>query len=351
MALCSKHFMLKNMWSNMLFHGFRRWYSQYTTSKNCKLGILGIPCESGQDKLGPGQGPAAFRKAGLVNKLKTFGNIDVKDYGDVNISSVQHVSNITNCKQFESCIQTAKATSKTILDILSEGKVCCTLGGDHFIALGTVHGHMLAFNNVALLWIDAHADININTTSNSGNMHGMPVSLLTTETRKYWPKLPALEWLQKSIPAKNLAYIGLRSVDIYERLIIDKLGITAFGISDVEKYGIDTVVTMALNQINPRGERSLHVSFDIDSLEPMEAPSTGTPVRGGLSLREGIHIMETVNEHGCLRVLDVVEVNPLIGKKEDVERTVEAAIEIIKAAFIGKREGVRDETILKIPTV
>ncbi|XP_065163529.1 arginase-1 isoform X2 [Atheta coriaria] len=281
MALCSKHFMLKNMWSNMLFHGFRRWYSQYTTSKNCKLGILGIPCESGQDKLGPGQGPAAFRKAGLVNKLKTFGNIDVKDYGDVNISSVQHVSNITNCKQFESCIQTAKATSKTILDILSE----------------------------------------------------------------------ALEWLQKSIPAKNLAYIGLRSVDIYERLIIDKLGITAFGISDVEKYGIDTVVTMALNQINPRGERSLHVSFDIDSLEPMEAPSTGTPVRGGLSLREGIHIMETVNEHGCLRVLDVVEVNPLIGKKEDVERTVEAAIEIIKAAFIGKREGVRDETILKIPTV
>lgn len=126
-----------------------------------------------------------------------------------------------------------------------------------------------------MLWIDAHADLNTNKTSDSGNVHGMPMALLAKELSDYWPYLPGLDWQKPVMSIRNVAYIGLRSVDTYERLVIDKLGVTAFGMEDVENYGITTVVNMALDKIDPDQNRSIHVSFDIDSLDALEAPSTG----------------------------------------------------------------------------
>lgn len=136
-----------------------------------------------------------------------------------------------------------------------------------------------------MLWIDAHADLNTNKTSPSGNVHGMPMALLASELADYWPYLPGMDWQQPVMSIRNVAYIGLRSVDSYERLVIDKLSITAFGMEDVENYGINTVVNMALDRIDPERRKSIHVSFDIDSLDSLEAPSTGTSGKSHLLVR------------------------------------------------------------------
>ncbi|KOC70566.1 Arginase-2, mitochondrial, partial [Habropoda laboriosa] len=195
--------------------------------------------------------------------------------------------------------------------------------------------------DVGVIWVDAHADLNTNKTSESGNVHGMPVALLTTELADYWPHLPGMDWQQPMLSIRNVAYIGLRSVDRYERLVIEKFGITAFGMEDVERYGILDVVYMALNKIDPNESKSLHVSFDIDSLDPLEAPCTGTAVRGGLSLREAVHLMEVLYRTNRLNAVDLVEVNPCIGNQRDVQLTVEAAVHIIQAGFGYTRRGLK----------
>ncbi|KAG8228286.1 hypothetical protein J437_LFUL006254 [Ladona fulva] len=141
------------------------------------------------------------------------------------------------------------------------------------------------------------------------------------------------------ISVKNVAYIGLRSVDDYERYIIDKYRITAFAMEDIEKHGIIEITERALEAINPKNNRSLHVSYDIDSLDTLEAPSTGTSVRGGLTLREGVSLLEIVHKTNTLAAFDLVEVNPKIGGEEDVMKTLEAAKFLIMAAFGYKRKG------------
>lgn len=148
--------------------------------------------------------------------------------------------------------------------------------------------------DVCVLWIDAHCDINTKDTSDSGNIHGMPLALLVKELTNYWPRLPGMEWMKPTLTLKNIAYIGiddcftyeqlyviihfvgLRSVDPYERLICDKFDVAAFGMDQVDQLGISNVIAIALNKIDPKRDKSIHVSFDIDALDEREAPSTGT---------------------------------------------------------------------------
>lgn len=165
------------------------------------------------------------------------------------------------------------------MKIIKDGHTCLTIGGDHSMGLGSVDGHIRAVGNtgLSLLWVDAHADINTCNSSPTGNCHGMPVSLLVEELRHHWNSIPELEWLKPKLSLRNVAYIGLRAVDAFERDVINQYGVTAFSMEDVDKYGIQNVIEMALRNIDPEGDRSLHVSFDIDSLDVLEAPSTGTP--------------------------------------------------------------------------
>lgn len=156
--------------------------------------------------------------------------------------------------------------------------VCITMGGDHSIALGSVDGHYRAVQgkqDLAVLWIDAHGDIHTNISSPSGNFHGMVLSLLIKELHSMWPKMPGLEWYNPHFSIKNLAYIGLRSLETFEKEIIRYYNITAFGMEDVERYGISSVANMAIQKIDPYSTHSIHVSFDIDALDPLEAPCTG----------------------------------------------------------------------------
>nr|CAD7433799.1 unnamed protein product [Timema monikensis] len=222
---------------------------------------------------------------------------------------------------------------------MKDGRVCVTLGGDHSVSIGTIDGHVKARGNVAVLWVDAHADLNTADTSLTGNIHGMPVALLAKELSDYWPYIPGMDWQKPTLSIKQFAYIGLRSVDEYERVIMDKYSITAFGMEDIEYKGIVNVVNEALQSIDPLSTLPLHVSFDIDCLDPLEAPSTGTPVRGGMSLREGIQVMEQAHRTGRLSAIDLVEVNPSIGDKRDVHLTIQAAKHLLQAVFGRQRRG------------
>ncbi|XP_029156103.1 arginase, hepatic [Nylanderia fulva] len=309
-------------------------------SYSTKVGIIGVPFDKGQEKEGVACGPDAIRAAKLINELKTL-ELDVQDYGDVLYDKNNNTSGINNMSHLGYIASCTSRLSEQVRQVLRDGRQVLTIGGDHSLSIGTIDGHVKEKQDVAVLWVDAHADLNTDRTSESGNVHGMPVALLTSELADYWPYLPGMDWQMPMLSIRNVAYIGLRSVDRYERLVIEKFGITAFGMEDIERYGIHDVMHMALNKIDPHNSRSLHVSFDIDALDPIEAPSTGTPVRGGLSLREAINLMEEIYRTHRLSAIDLVEVNPQIGSERDVKITVEAAIHIIQAALGYSRRGLR----------
>ncbi|XP_008544751.1 arginase, hepatic [Microplitis demolitor] len=324
---------------NLLRH-YPRVCKHVTVRNYAKVGIIGVPFEKGQKKEGVAQGPDAIRKAGLIPELINLG-LDVKDFGNIKYEakSVQGIDNMTHLSEVAGCTY---KVSETVAAVMKEGRTVVTIGGDHSVGVGTIDGHVSTKgSNIAVLWVDAHADLNTNKTSDSGNVHGMPVALLTSELSDYWPHLPGMDWQKPMLSIRNVAYIGLRSVDKYERLVIEKFGITAFGMEDVERHGIHQVVHMALERIDPHSEKSIHVSFDIDALDPLEAPSTGTLARGGLTLREGIHLMEQVHRTRRLNAIDLVEVNPQIGDTRSVELTTEAAIYILQAALGYNRRGIK----------
>lgn len=216
-----------------------------------------------------------------------------------------------------------------------EGRFVLTLGGDHSIAIGTISGTAKAIRErlgreIAVIWVDAHADINTPETSDSGNIHGMPVAFLTgLATEK--PENP-FGWIKQEhrLNLKKLVYIGLRDVDRGEKKILRENGIKAFSMHDIDKYGIGRVMEMALGWIGT--DTPIHLSFDVDALDPMYAPSTGTPVRGGLTLREGDYIAECVHETGSLVALDLVEVNPSL-EITGAQETVRAGVSIVRCAL------------------
>ena len=219
-----------------------------------------------------------------------------------------------------------KQISEQVYEHAQQGRCVLTLGGDHSIAIGTIAGTAKATRErlgreIAVIWVDAHADINTPETSSSGNVHGMPVAFLTglAEEREE----DVFGWLrpEQKINLKKLVYIGLRDVDRGERDILRKHGIRAFSMHDVDRYeisyaeilsivlrarrhGIGRVMEMALGHIG--NDTPIHLSFDVDALDPQWAPSTGTPVRGGLTLREGDYIVECVHQTGSLIAMDLV---------------------------------------------
>lgn len=228
-----------------------------------------------------------------------------------------------------------EALSKQVYDHAKEGRFVLTLGGDHSIAIGTISGTAKAIRErlgreMAVIWVDAHADINTPETSDSGNIHGMPVAFLTGLASDK-PDAP-FGWLKDEhrVSVKKLVYIGLRDVDRGEKKILRENGIKAFSMHDIDRHGIGKVMDMALGWIG--SDTPIHLSFDIDALDPRFAPSTGTAVRGGLTLREGDFIAECVHETGSLVALDLVEVNPSLEEAGAAE-TVRSGVSIVRCAL------------------
>ncbi|ESP01024.1 hypothetical protein LOTGIDRAFT_207734 [Lottia gigantea] len=300
-----------------------------------KVGVLGVPLSKGQPRDGTENGPKALRNAGIIKVLEDLGN-QVIDHGDLQFETIENDNPKDKIKNPKTVGAANKKISDAVYSIVKSEQLCLTMGGDHSMAMGSIHGHALAEPNIVVVWVDAHADINTPLTSSSGNIHGMPLSFVSKELEAYVPKLKGFEWCFPCISVKDIVYIGLRDVDEGERCIIEHFGIAHYSMQDVDRMGIGEVVDKALKAVDPTGTRPIHLSFDVDALDPAITPSTGTPVAGGLSFREGQYIMEVLANTGRLSVVDIAEINTTVGNS-DV--TVKTAVEIVKKCFGQKRGG------------
>lgn len=280
----------------------------------------------------------ALIESGLVNQLKEdleyeiFYDDQVHVYTDL---MPKEDPDYRGMKKPRAVCAVTKELSNQVYTHAKEGRFVLTLGGDHSIAIGTISGTAKAMRerlgrDIGVIWVDAHADINTPEVSDSGNIHGMPLAYLTGLASDK-PDAP-FGWLndEQRISPKKLVYIGLRDVDRAEKKILRENGIKAFSMHDIDRHGIGKVMDMALGWIG--SDTPIHLSFDIDALDPMWAPSTGTAVRGGLTLREGDFIAECVHGTGSLIALDLVEVNPSLEKQGAVD-TVRAGVSIVRCAL------------------
>lgn len=307
------------------------------------ISVISAEFCKGQGKSGVELGPQAILSTGFIERLRQRGDqVDCSIVSEDDLMSVQASSSssiMSKCKvkNLASVIAFNNKLSHHVKEQVSSHDQTIVLGGDHSIAIGSISGHSSSHEQLCVIWIDAHADINTLSSSNSGNMHGMPVSFLLREMNSKPSELHSrLNLPRACISSSNISYIGLRDVDQRESemLVTMRPPIMQFTCTLVKQLGPREVINRILSHINPNLDRMIHVSFDIDALDPSIAPSTGTPVAGGLTMEEAIIIGQVVQQTNKLSVLDVVEVNPQIGDEKDVQVTLNGAQQVIRA-FIG----------------
>jgi arginase len=297
----------------------------------------------GQPYCGTDVSPAMLRKAGLLKQLSAL-SWHVEDLPDLDFKttatadaegapSLPFKGNAKNCRQVGAGTQ---KLAVLVEEKLKKGRFPLILGGDHSIGIGSLSGILANNPDTGILWIDAHADLNTPSISDSGNLHGMPIGFLMEGLIK--ETIPGFEWLEKypKLKPNQIVYVGLRDVDAEERKLIQSLGIAAYTMTEIDRYGIGHVMDMALHHLtadNP--DRPLHLSYDIDAIDPVLAPATGTTVRGGLNFREAHYVAEAVAASGLLASAEIVELNPTLSHKEGADDTIELGLQII-TSLMGK---------------
>ncbi|XP_065181153.1 arginase-1-like [Sycon ciliatum] len=293
------------------------------------VSVIGACCEVGQPRAGTRDAPDILRDLGILDYIRRSA-YNVVDTGNI-VEDNSLRGEVRGVKNPEAVGSFCRALSERISS--QKDKLHLTLGGDHSMALGTVHGHATARPNLKVLWVDAHADINTDQTSPSGNLHGMPLGVLMQGLEGAFANMPGLDWFERKLRPEDIVYIGLRDVDDGEKEIMKRLGIKSFDNIEVEQRGVKAVVNDAMNLLKPSESQPLHLSFDIDALDPMYAPSTGTRVPFGLSREDGIYICQQVARTGALGGMDIVEVNPGLGSKLDVLKTARLAFDMVGASL------------------
>ncbi|KAJ8365597.1 hypothetical protein SKAU_G00144280 [Synaphobranchus kaupii] len=303
------------------------------------VGIIGAPFCKGQRRDGVEKGPDLIRSAGLVEKLKGQG-CSVRDYGNLKFENVPDDEPIGKVLRPRSVGRANEQLADAVRAIKKDGHTCVMLGGDHSLAIGSILGHAASRKELCVVWVDAHADINTPLTTLTGNIHGQPVSYLIRELHPKIPVMQGFSWIKPCISARDIIYIGLRDVDPEEHYILKYLGVKFFSMTEVDRLGIAKVMEETCDHIFSKVKRPIHLSYDIDALDPSVSPATGTPVVGGLSYREGIYITEQICQTGMLSALDLVEVNPKLGRTEaEISSTATAAVDVILGCFGRFREG------------
>lgn len=289
--------------------------------------LIKAPMELGAGRQGVSLGPEAILQAGLLRQLNLL-PIDVnreitvpmlKTFGEPPNPKLKNLRDVLrfNTKLASAVYRTAKA-----------GAFPLVLGGDHSIAIGTVAGLADHYRNLGIIWFDAHADLNTVETSPSGNIHGMPLAVCLGIGER---SLVAINGFAPKIKPEHIVIIGARQLDEGEKELIRKLGIACYTMHDIDRLGMARIMEEALQIVEGRTD-GLHISFDVDCLDPSVAPGTGTPVPGGLSYREAHLALELLHESGLVRSAEFVEVNPAF----DVDnRTARTAVELI-GSLMGK---------------
>ncbi len=280
-----------------------------------RVDVVGVPMDLGADRRGVDMGPSAIRYARLKESLEKLG-IAVTDHGNLRVPVPESATiDEASAKYFPIIKAVCDELAGLVHEIVGAGGFPLVLGGDHSIAMGTIAGVARARGKApGVIWVDAHGDINTPLTSPTGNVHGMPVHFALQE---------------HAVDPSRMVFIGLRDVDDGEKRAIRELGVRAFAMSDIDRLGMSAVVDEAL-AIVAGGENSVHVSFDMDGVDPQEAPGVGTPVRGGITYREAHLLMERVAASGTLGSLEITEINPILDSEN---RTAILAVELILSAL------------------
>lgn len=290
-------------------------------SINNKISLIGVAMDLGAGTPGVSLGPEAIRYAGIENRLTAIG-YEFEDLGDIRAKRPKVATTEgTNLKNLDEVARVNLELCQTVADVMAEGRFPIVLGGDHSIAIGTISGVMQHKKNLGVIWFDAHGDINTDLTSPSGNIHGMPVSVLLGIGH---PKLTSIGGHVK-LNAKNIVFIGTRDLDAGERKLLKELGITVFTMHEIDRYGMPYVIEKAIG-VASDGTDGIHVSFDVDCMDPVHAIGTGTRVAGGMTYRESHFCLEMIAQTNKVVSAEFVEVNPLIDMKNQTAKDTVALI-------------------------
>ena len=298
-----------------------------------RIAIIGAPLDLGAGRRGVDMGPSALRLAGLGPRLAALG-YKVEDLGNVFTEQQESApSGPSNAKYLPQIASACSVLAEMAERAVNDNRFPLILGGDHSLAIGTVAGVSAAWRRrgekIGIVWIDAHADMNTPESSPSGNIHGMPLACCIGRGPG---DLANLLGHSPKVEPKNVVLVGIRDVDLSERELVRQSGVTAFTMRDIDERGLREVMESAV-VIAGDGTAGIHLSLDMDSVDPDEAPGVGTPVRGGMTYREAHLAMEIVCDSDRLISMELVEVNPVL---DAANRTAMLGVELILSAM-GKR--------------
>ncbi|MET3291481.1 arginase [Brevibacillus fluminis] len=292
---------------------------------NKNVSIIGVGMDLGADRRGVDMGPSAIRYAGVVKRLEGMG-FSIKDIGDIVVNRPNQLVSTDHHKYLDQVVEANTTLAAAVSKEMAEGRFPLVLGGDHSIAMGTIAGVTQHVKNLGVIWFDAHGDLNTGDTTPSGNIHGMP---LAASLGLGHERLVNIGGFAPKIKAENVVVLGARDLDAGERALIKERGIKVFTMHEIDRLGMARVMEEAIAHVSKNTD-GVHLSFDLDGLDPHEVPGVGTPVLGGISYREGHLAMEMLAESDVLVSAEFVEVNPILDR-ENV--TARVAVAMMSSAF------------------
>lgn len=298
---------------------------------NKQISLIGAPVDIGAGRRGVDMGPSALRHAGLRDRLISLG-YSVIDEGNVNAPLAETLplppAN-DKLRYLEPLRSFFQALAEKVSDVAQSGRFPLIMGGDHSLSLGSINGSAKngnSFRKLGVIWIDAHGDFNTHETTLTGNIHGMPLAALAGLGT---PTLTHLMGVSPVINPQSIALVGVRDLDPLEKVLLRQAGVNVFTMHDIDRHGMDDIMSRALDLCSA-GNDGLHISFDMDVLDPREVPGVGTPVPAGITLREAHLAMELVHTHGNMLSMDLVEINPILDSNN---LTAKVAVELIASAL------------------
>ncbi|HLR54484.1 MAG TPA: arginase [Pseudogracilibacillus sp.] len=293
---------------------------------NKNISIIGVPMDLGQLRRGVDMGPSAIRYAGITERLRKL-KYNIEDLGDVSVTRTYEKKDVSHesLRNLKEVVQANKNLKSAVSTTISNGNFPLVLGGDHSIAIGTISGLVEHYSNLGLIWYDAHGDINTAETSPSGNIHGMPLAVSLGYGHE---KLLSL-FEQSHIKPENVVLIGIRDLDDGEKQLLKDLNVKVYTMHEIDRIGMPQVMQETIDYLQEKTD-GVHLSFDMDGIDPKEAPGVGTPVIGGATYRETHLAMEMLADADMITSAEIVEVNPML---DDKSKTAEMAIAVAGSLF------------------
>jgi arginase len=291
------------------------------------ISIIGVPMDLGQSRRGVDMGPSAIRYANVVERLEKI-DFEIHDKGDIEIGrpGKDEVDSDGNLKFLQAVASANTKLAAIVSEIVESGSFPLVFGGDHSIAIGTLAGVSRHYKNLGVIWYDAHGDLNTAETSPSGNIHGMPLAVslgighqALTNIADYSPK----------VKPEHVVIIGARSLDEGEKALIREKGIKVYTMHEIDRLGMTKVMEETVAYLKERTD-GVHLSLDLDGLDPSDAPGVGTPVLGGISYRESHLAMEILEESKIITSAEFVEVNPILDERN---KTATLAVALMGSLF------------------